>query len=116
MISDNKPIYLHIIEKLINTFSKENLGFVIGATHPNELKDLRQIIPNNIILIPGVGAQGADIEQVITANNSASESNNAPAIINVSRAIIYPKIENNDFDNSIKQTTLFYKNAFNYLI
>jgi orotidine-5'-phosphate decarboxylase len=106
LISADKPVYQHIIQKLINTFTKENLGFVIGATHPQELNDLRQIIPNNVMLIPGVGTQGADIEQVIKANN------NAPAVINVSRAIIYPTISDNNFANSVRQTALFYKNSF----
>jgi len=91
LISEGKPIYQHIIEKSANEFSKENIGFVIGATHPKELSELRKIIPENAILIPGVGAQGGDIRAVKEANN------NFVALINVSRAIIYPEIYDNNF-------------------
>jgi len=83
IIANNKPLYKHIIEKISNNFDLKNVGFVIGATHPNELTDIRNIIPNNVILIPGVGTQGGNINQIIKANN------NAPALINVSRDIIY---------------------------
>ena len=95
LIANDKPIYQHIIEKTINTFNVENAGFVIGATHPEELTDIRKIIPKNVILIPGVGTQGGDVDAIMKANN------NSPALINVSRAIIYPET----FDNNIKDNT-----------
>ena len=111
LISDGKPIYQHIIEKSAKEFSYENLGFVIGATHPDELAELRKIIPENPILIPGVGAQGGDIQAIKKANS------NSTALINVSRAIIYPeinsteKISKENFANLVKNTTInFNKN------
>ena len=102
LVADGKPIYQHIIEKSSKEFSEENIGFVIGATHPAELSELRKIIPNNVILIPGVGAQGGDIQAVKLANGNSS------ALINVSRAIIYPEITDNNFSNSVKNIALQY--------
>ena len=113
LVSNHKPIYQHIIEKMINIFDKENVGFVIGATHPNELAEIRKIITDNVVLVPGVGTQGGDIDAILAANN------NLPALINVSRSIIYPEcINSNDnsslcFFESVNKTAAFYKDAFN---
>jgi len=107
LISDGKPIYQHIIEKTVKKFPKENIGFVIGATHPKELFDLRKIIPENAILIPGVGTQGGDIRAIKEANNKSL------ALINVSRAIIYPEIVDNDFAKSVHNIAKKYRNDFN---
>jgi orotidine-5'-phosphate decarboxylase len=106
LLSNDKPIYLHIIEKIINSFDKENIGFVIGSTHPNELAGVRRIIPEHTLLIPGVGVQGGNIEATIQANN------NATALINVSRGIIYPKCDDdNNFIKNVKETAEYYRNV-----
>ncbi len=78
-----KPIYHHVISKSSEWAGTEQLGYVCGATHPAELADIRKIIPNHLLLIPGIGAQGGDVEAVLDANSAG------PAIINSSRAIIY---------------------------
>ncbi|MDR0927901.1 MAG: orotidine-5'-phosphate decarboxylase [Ignavibacteria bacterium] len=104
---DGKPLYLHIIEKSAKEFEVENLGFVIGATHPTELGDIRKLIPNNAVLIPGVGAQGGDVSAVMAANGGG------PALINVSRAVIYPDIIDNDFGASVRRAALKYNRLIN---
>jgi orotidine-5'-phosphate decarboxylase len=107
LLSDDKPIYLHIIEKAAKNFDKDNLGFVIGATHPQELAFIRQFIPNNFVLIPGVGTQGGNIYTVKKANGGS------PAIINVSRAIIYPEIIGNDFEKSVQSAAVNFSKLIN---
>lgn len=64
-----------------------NIGLVVGATNPAELSEIRQIVGEDMpILIPGVGAQGGDIEEALIAGaNSRGEM----AIINVSRSVLY---------------------------
>ncbi len=111
LIADNKFIYQHIIEKSIANYSKENIGFVIGATHPKEIENIRKIIPSYSLLIPGIGTQGGNIKEVINAND------NGTALINVSRAIIYPQINKNninilEFATIVRQTAIKY---FNYM-
>lgn len=109
LMSDNKPVYQHVVEKFANEFSADNLGFVVGATHPQELQQLRKTIPNNVILIPGVGAQGGDVEQVLAANAGA------PAIINVSRAILYPSAVGSGEDatsQAVYTVAKHYRDAF----
>ncbi|MBN1475187.1 orotidine-5'-phosphate decarboxylase [Candidatus Sumerlaeota bacterium] len=63
-----------------------NVGLVVGATHPKELRDIRAICPDQIILIPGVGAQGGALEETIRAGVSHV---GPQMIINASRSIIH---------------------------
>ena len=60
--------------------------FVVGATKSHFLKHLRNILPDNFLLLPGVGAQGGNISEDI---NSCTHSENKKILINVSRSIIY---------------------------
>jgi orotidine-5'-phosphate decarboxylase len=69
--------------KKFSTFS--NLGVVVGATYPNELKKVREIVKNSYILIPGYGAQGAQVKDIKYGFNE----NGLGAIVNSSRNIIY---------------------------
>lgn len=82
--SGGKPIYLHVIDRCLDAFgSTGDLGFVVGATHPEELARIREHVgPDIPLLIPGVGAQGGDAAAVMAANNGGA------AFINVSRGII----------------------------
>lgn len=106
LISSGKEIYKHVIEKSIKWAAAEHLGFVIGATHPEELAEIRASIKDRLLLIPGVGTQGANVESVIKANA------NGPFMINVSRDIIYTS---NDFDFSEKSAlkAKHYRDLFN---
>ncbi|MFP4529072.1 MAG: orotidine-5'-phosphate decarboxylase [Candidatus Kapaibacterium sp.] len=81
--SEGKPIYRHVVEKSLTWADRANLGYVVGATYPEELASIREIAKNNMLLIPGVGAQGGDIAATMKANG------NGPAIVNVSRGIIF---------------------------
>lgn len=106
IISNGKPIYHYVIDKSKKWASPKNLGYVIGATHPDVLKQIRQDLPNNCFLIPGIGAQGGSITETIQANE------NGPAIINVSRSIIYAS-SGNDYISSVRKQAEFYKKSFN---
>jgi orotidine-5'-phosphate decarboxylase len=109
LVADETPVFNHVINKSITWSTHENIGYVVGATHPYVLKELRDSIPNNCFLIPGIGAQGGSIEDTIKANS------NGPAIINVSRAIIYAS-DSHDFELSVREKSLFYKKSFNEFI
>ena len=84
----DEPLYL-VVTKLIQKWqeeSKASLGAVVGATYPEDLKRVREILCENPILLPGLGAQGGDKEK--TVKYSLGE-NKAPTIINSSRSIIF---------------------------
>ncbi|MES2765081.1 MAG: orotidine-5'-phosphate decarboxylase [Bacteroidota bacterium] len=93
---EGKPLYMHVIEQALGWTAADNLGFVVGATHADELAEIRKIIPNNALLIPGVGSQGGDAKATMQANG------NAPAVVNVSRAVIYAS-SGNDFAEKARE-------------
>ena len=80
---DDKPLYQHVIERTMTYGKLQNIGYVVGATHPDELAAIRKIIPGHFLLIPGVGTQGGDVKSILEANAGG------PVLINVSRDIIY---------------------------
>jgi orotidine-5'-phosphate decarboxylase len=63
-----------------------NIGLVVGATYPRELKEIRRLCPDMPLLIPGVGTQGGDLEQAV---KDGVDAHGEKAIINVSRQVLY---------------------------
>lgn len=83
---NQKPLYLNIIEKTREWGNIHNTMYVVGATHhPDIIRDIRQLIPEHFILIPGIGTQGGDLEKIA----SVTLHNECGVIVNVSRDIIY---------------------------
>ena len=80
------PLYEQVAAKVKEWDTYGNLGLVVGATHPDELRMVREICPDQPILIPGVGAQGGDLKQAV---HLGTDKNGNNAIINSSRGIIY---------------------------
>lgn len=79
------PIYEQIAER-VDAMNNANAGLVVGATHLDELKEIRDYAPDTMLLIPGVGAQGADASDVL-ATGCADEG--WEVLVNVSRGIIH---------------------------
>ena len=81
-LKNGKRLYEEITDKVLEWNKPgSNCGLVVGATKPEELKALRERVPELPFLIPGIGAQGGSLEAVLKANG------NGTALINVSRAI-----------------------------
>jgi orotidine-5'-phosphate decarboxylase len=83
---DGSPLFHHVINLFSKNDKNGNIGFVVGATHPDELKHVRTITPDAPLLIPGIGAQGGDLR---TSVIDGSDRNGNLALINVSRAVLY---------------------------
>ncbi len=79
-----KPLY-QVVAEHINNWGP-NVGAVVGATYPQELKKVREIVGDMPILIPGVGAQGGDIKAIVSAGQ---DSQGQGMIISSSRGIIF---------------------------
>ncbi len=103
LMVDNSPIYEKIVSTSKGWSDKKRIGYVIGATHHKQLEDICQIVNQNMLLIPGVGAQGGDIERILQAIG------NTPAIINVSRDIIFTSTEL-DYIDKLREKAIYYRN------
>jgi orotidine-5'-phosphate decarboxylase len=82
---DTPFLYEWVIDKVREWGTIENLMFVIGATRSDELKSIRNKIPDHFLLIPGVGAQGGDLYEISTH----LLNKDAGILVNSSRSIIY---------------------------
>jgi len=90
---DNRqiPLYQVIARTALAWNKNDNVGLVVGATKPEELGELRKLVGDGIpILIPGVGAQGGDLEMSL---KNGSNKDGQLAIINVSRSVLYASKE-----------------------
>jgi orotidine-5'-phosphate decarboxylase len=81
-----QPLYEKVVRTAKKWNTKENIGLVVGATHPRELKAVRQIVPDMPLLIPGIGKQGGDLKSAV---RFGCNKHGRLAIINASRSIIY---------------------------
>jgi orotidine-5'-phosphate decarboxylase len=81
-----KTLFETVADKAEAWNKNGNIGLVVGATYPDELKLIRQAHPDLFLLIPGVGAQGGDLEAVIRNGLNAGKEG---AVINSSRQILY---------------------------
>ena len=90
-LNSGKKLYEEVIGQISTWGSVENLMFVTGATQASHLGDLRKIIPNHFLLIPGVGKQGGDLKAIsdVTMNDDIG------ILVNSSRAIIFASNDKN---------------------
>ena len=82
---DGKELYKHVLETSKTWKNSENLMYVVGATKAEYLADIRKIIPDSFLLVPGVGAQGGNLQEVSKYGMNGSVG----LLINSSRGIIY---------------------------
>tara|TARA_R100000322_G_scaffold164355_2_gene128670 strand:+ start:457 stop:1281 length:825 start_codon:yes stop_codon:yes gene_type:complete len=83
--TDNQPLYKSVLKTSKTWQNSENLMYVVGATKAEYLKDIRAILPESFLLVPGVGAQGGSLEDVC----KFGMTKNIGLLVNSSRGIIY---------------------------
>ncbi len=86
LLVNGKPLYMEVAEKMASWNKDHNCGLVVGATHPEQLKDIRRVAADMPLLIPGVGAQGGSLEKAIV---DGTDNFRELAVINVSRSVLY---------------------------
>ncbi|MFS4493857.1 orotidine-5'-phosphate decarboxylase [Maribacter sp. 2308TA10-17] len=89
---DGQELYKTVLETSQAYEGAENLMYVVGATKASFLKEIRELVPDNFLLVPGVGAQGGSLEEVC----KYGKNNQVGLLINSSRGIIYSS-DNRDF-------------------
>ena len=90
-IVGGEPLYKLVAKKVVNEWNKNgSCMLVVGATYPEELAEVRKLAGDMIFLVPGIGAQGGEVEKTVKAGLN---SKNAGIIINSSRGIIFASKE-----------------------
>jgi orotidine-5'-phosphate decarboxylase len=97
-----EPLYRVIARNVAESWNENgNCAVVVGATYPRELAEVRAVVGDMPILIPGIGAQGGEIEATVTAGK---DSRNEGMIINSSRGIIFAS-NDRDFALAAREVT-----------
>jgi orotidine-5'-phosphate decarboxylase len=86
---EGKKLYERVIETVCKWGSEENLMFVVGATRAQLVKEIREMIPNHFLLVPGVGAQGGSLQEI----TEAAANEDVGLLVNSSRGILYASSE-----------------------
>jgi len=81
----NKPLFREILEQSQRFKNADRLMYVVGATRPEVFKDVREVVPEAFLLVPGVGAQGGTVEEV--AQHGMNDR--CGLLVNSSRGILY---------------------------
>lgn len=98
---NGRPLYQHVADLVANKWnSNGQCSLVVGATFPEEIKQVRHIVGQMPLLVPGIGAQGGDIAATVAAGKTA----HGGMMINSSRAILFAKTaEGEDFAQAARR-------------
>lgn len=105
-----EPLFCRVAEKVNEYNRNENCGLVVGATQAEDLPTIRKIAPSLPFLIPGIGAQGGDLESAIL---EGTDKNGNLALINASRSILYAS-EGADFADRAYDATANLRDQINH--
>lgn len=100
----DKQLFEQVLETVKGYGTDENTMFVVGATRTDQLAKVRSIVPNHFLLIPGIGAQGGDLTEVL----KAALNKDYGVLINVSRGIIFAD-NGADFAAAAREQAQYYQ-------
>jgi orotidine-5'-phosphate decarboxylase len=107
---NGEPLYLHVAKLAAQQWNKSGqMSLVVGATFPEEIAKVRAIVGDMPLLIPGIGAQGGDIEATVSAGKIAGKPGMG-MIINSSRAILYAS-SGSDFAQAAREVATTTRDA-----
>jgi len=86
---NGKQLFEQVLETSQNWGTDKNMMYVVGATRSEQLSEIRKIIPNHFLLVPGVGAQGGSVEDVA----KYGMNDDCGLLVNSSRGIIYASFD-----------------------
>ena len=108
------PVYLHVARLVAERWnSRGQCALVVGATFPQELARVREVVGDMPLLVPGIGAQGGDVAATVAAGRSADGTG---MMINSSRAILYATPQaslHEDFAQAARRVALETRDAIN---
>ncbi len=107
----NSKVYEEVLAKSKEWGSTDQIMYVVGATKPEYLGDIRAIIPDHFLLVPGVGAQGGDLDAVYKYGSNSKIG----LLVNSSRGIIFASSDR-DFGKAAGQKALILKKQMSLLL
>jgi orotidine-5'-phosphate decarboxylase len=107
-----QPLYQHVARLVADKWNRNGqCALVVGATFPDELAQVRRLVGDMPLLVPGIGAQGGDIEATVRAGRSAAGTG---MMINSSRAILYATPQGGeDFAAAARRVALATRDTIN---
>ena len=113
LLQNSRPLFELVAERANEWNRYGNVGLVVGATYPEELRQVRQLCPEMPLLIPGIGVQGGDLADAVRCGVDAKGEK---AIISSSRQILYAS-RGEDFAQTAREAALKLRNEINrYLV
>jgi orotidine-5'-phosphate decarboxylase len=110
LLVDGKPLYMRVAREVSTQWNANgNCLLVVGATYPKELAQLRHLLPMMTFLVPGIGAQGGDIEKTVIGGKNDKGSG---MIISTSRAVIFAS-NGEDFAQKAREEAVKLKDTIN---
>ncbi|HEU4662409.1 MAG TPA: orotidine-5'-phosphate decarboxylase [Dokdonella sp.] len=110
LVVDGRPLYQHVAAKVAHEWNANgNCLLVVGATWPRQLREVRALVGDVPFLVPGVGAQGGDVEAVV-ANGCTADGTGL--LVSSSRAILYAS-QGNDFADAARAAARDLRDAIN---
>ena len=107
-----RPVFEVLAEKTQSWNDNGNLGLVVGATYPQEMRRVRDACPDMPFLIPGVGAQGGDLEESVRLGTNAA---GRMAIVSSSRGVLYASKES-DYPQAARRAALELREQMNAVL
>lgn len=86
ILVDGEPLYLRVVRAAQRWRQNATLGFVVGATAPEHLRQVRRAAPQAQLLIPGIGAQGGDLASAV---RDGVRADGGGVVVSASRSILY---------------------------
>ena len=105
-----RPLYQHVAETIAREWNGHgNVSLVVGATWPGQLREVRAIVGDMPFLVPGVGAQGGDVEAVV---KNAKTTDGTGLMVSSSRAILYAS-NGDDYAEAAAHEARTFRDAIN---
>lgn len=100
-LKEGGKVYQQVLNTTASWGTEDNLMFVVGATKADMLQDIRAIVPEHFLLVPGVGAQGGSLQEVAKYGMNST----CGLLVNMSRGILYVS-DAEDFEQASKEKAL----------
>jgi orotidine-5'-phosphate decarboxylase len=109
---NGQPLYKHVLKSVASWGTVDNTMFVVGATRADMLLEVREVIPNHFLLVPGVGAQGGSLAEVV----KFGINKDVGLLINASRSILYASSDPHLFAQAAKEEAMSMQKQMDVLL